>query len=153
MPTIPQTQSVLLSYFQTGDEPSQDQFAEFIGTMFYLYQATLNQATAAAASAAAAVAAAQASGPLAYCRCILNTLQDFTITKNSNIASVAGVNVVGVPITFTFTTPLPDTKYVPLVYLNGVLSTLAITKNLDSIVLTGGDTTLVVGMEITVFII
>lgn len=52
MPTIPQTQTVLQSYFQTGDVPTQNQFLEFIGTMFYLYNATLSAANAAAADAA-----------------------------------------------------------------------------------------------------
>ena len=52
--TVPQTQSNLLSYFQTGDTPTQDQFEELIRTMFHMYQQAVTAAEEAAASAAAA---------------------------------------------------------------------------------------------------
>lgn len=56
---IPQSQSILKSYFETGDFPTQAQFAEFIDTMFFLYQDA--QANAANALAAANSALAQAN--------------------------------------------------------------------------------------------
>jgi hypothetical protein len=50
--TVPQTQLILQSYFQTGQVPSSTNYMEFIGTMFYLYNASVSNAQAAAASAA-----------------------------------------------------------------------------------------------------
>lgn len=45
--TVPQTEANLLSYFETGDTPNQDQFEELIRTFFYHY----NEAIAVANSA------------------------------------------------------------------------------------------------------
>src|SRR5271165_3076897 len=42
--TVPQTATILKSYFQTGNFPTAEQFAEFVDTMFYLYNDALNQA-------------------------------------------------------------------------------------------------------------
>lgn len=53
--TVPQTESTLLSYFQTGDTPTQNQFEELIRTFFHIAQ----QATDAAEMATAAAATVQ----------------------------------------------------------------------------------------------
>lgn len=44
--TVPQTESILLSYFETGDVPTEDQFAELIRTLFYLQAQTAAAAQA-----------------------------------------------------------------------------------------------------------
>jgi hypothetical protein len=53
MPTIPQTEAILQGYFQTGDTPTQNQFTELIGTMFYLYNEMLAEAAALSGQVAA----------------------------------------------------------------------------------------------------
>lgn len=67
MPTIPQTQSILQSYLRTGLVPTQDQWTELIGTMFYLYNVQLNAANNAVAIAEAAAATAL-SNPSVFMR-------------------------------------------------------------------------------------
>ncbi len=57
---VPQSQATLKSYFETGDKPSQAQFAEVIDTMFW-YINDLNARTAAAEQAAADAARAAAT--------------------------------------------------------------------------------------------
>jgi hypothetical protein len=125
---IPQTQTILQSYFVTGAEPTQAQFTELIGTMFYLYQSAVNSAAAAAATAAALAG----SSPLAAVRCtIINTTLNnpgaVTISKQANIASVqlyntGGTDVYGVPVIalqINFAAALPDANYQSLgCYLN-----------------------------------
>jgi hypothetical protein len=59
--TVPQTQTVLKSYFITGSVPTQNDYYEFIDTMFYYIGWTYTNAQAAAASASNAVTAAAIS--------------------------------------------------------------------------------------------
>jgi hypothetical protein len=110
MPTIPQTQTVLQSYFQTGDMPSQDQFDELIGTMFYLFNESVSNAAAAAASAAAAAASAA----------LLPISASLTLTSGT-VVSLAGANGIASAavavvsasyrVTLTFTGAFANTNY------------------------------------------
>jgi hypothetical protein len=52
--TVPQTVDNLIAYFRNGDKPDEDQFEEFIRTMFFLYNDMVNKAAAAQAAAEAA---------------------------------------------------------------------------------------------------
>jgi len=136
--TIPQTQQILESYFQTGSEPTAPQFQELIGTMFYLYQNALNQANQAAAAAAAAQAALALAQPRAYLIAYMisvgqNNMLNFNIVKGVNIASVANPNFATNPTTVTFTNPLPDTNYGVLAYWAG--QPLNVTKGTNSILI------------------
>src|SRR5579872_5876840 len=95
MPTVRQTQAILLGYFQTGQVPTQDQYAELIGTMFFLYNETVNNAAAAAASAAAAAASAAAE-PAAFASVDFSTASPYTLLGAiRNIASVTQVSFGG----------------------------------------------------------
>ena len=52
--SVPQQEAVLKSYFETGDQPNQTQFEEFIGTLFALFvdaKTTANEAADLAAEA------------------------------------------------------------------------------------------------------
>lgn len=53
--TIPQTETILKSYFENGDQPQENEFRELIGTMFYLFTQAIAAADAANANATAAL--------------------------------------------------------------------------------------------------
>ena len=121
--TIPQTQTILKSYFQTGSEPTQDQFAEFIGTMFYLYQGTLNAANAAIATADATQAAqAGAPGPVVIANIVNNAVVG-TLTGVTSWLQQAGF---GSNWILTFAAPFANTNYKVLVTGNLPQPTLAL---------------------------
>jgi hypothetical protein len=110
--TIPQSEIILRSYFETGDQPTQDQFAELIGTMFYLAA----QAAAIASSAGSDAAAALARTPLAVCSAKYpGSGAGYTIEEGNNVSAVAFQNF-GNPTTrhvrFSFTVPIVDADYV-----------------------------------------
>jgi hypothetical protein len=106
---IPETQTNLKSFFETGDLPTQAQFAELIDTMFYLYNDAKDSADAATAVAAAAVASAEAvSAPVI----VQFTNDEFTnaiVGLATGVASV--VNIGAYNFRVTFTTPFLNTLY------------------------------------------
>lgn len=107
---IPQTQVNLRSYFETGDVPTQAQFAEFIDTMFYLYQQSQNTANAAVAAAAAATSAT--GRVLAKWT---NAAVPVTV-MSSNTQSIVRTATAGGFYTFrvTFLTPFNSVNYLVL---------------------------------------
>lgn len=120
--TVPQTLPNLLSYFQTGDTPTQDQFEELIRTMFFLYQETLDAAAAAEASAAAVEAAAAQYGPrILLTATIPNTSSNVWTNRYSRgVASIAHVSASGVGadakrvLQVNFSAALSDAYYIAL---------------------------------------
>jgi hypothetical protein len=105
--TIPQTQAVLLSYFQTGAEPTQDEFAEFIETMFYLYNEAVN------AAAAAQAAQAAAPGPVVI---LSVTIAGGVATLTGAQTNVASLVPSGENFALTFTTAFGNTTYKALFF-------------------------------------
>lgn len=122
--TIPQTQTVLLSYFQTGDEPTANQFAELIGTMFYLYQEMLNASAQTQTLATATQALVNGSLPRAYLSAKIasvgaGNIVVWTLNKSLNIASVSGANFTENATYVTFNNPFPDTNYNVIAFWTG----------------------------------
>lgn len=112
--TIPQTETVLKSYFQTGDKPTQEQFEELIGTMFHLFTLAQDAADAAAADAATALARA----PLALLKATTNGVSGYTIEPGEvNIASVVASNVgqSSETVRVTWDTPIDTDDYKVLI--------------------------------------
>lgn len=115
---IPQDQVTLLSYFETGDKPTQAQYTELIETMFWLYQDAKDKAQQAADDAAEALSHA----PQAMVAAHYVSGTSYTIDAQSNIASVttrrisdSGLDNVGnIKLRFAFTTPMADALYVAL---------------------------------------
>lgn len=109
---IPQTQTILLSYFQTNDVPTEDQFKELIGTMFYLYNDMVNRATAAEDTANEALALVESLCPTAVARGnYAGNAANFNGT-HTGVASIAAIDPgSGLVIRFTFTTPFANTNY------------------------------------------
>jgi len=115
-PAVPQTETILKSYFETGDQPTQTQFEEFIGTMFYLYQLAQNTAVQASDNADDAVSHA----PLAMVTARYVSGTAYTLDSQQNIASIQTRrvsdsvldNVGNLKLRFNFTTPIVDANYV-----------------------------------------
>ena len=113
---IPESAAVLKSYFQTGDKPTQAQFADWIDTMFSIVQT----ATDAAEAAAAAAAAAQKLRVLL----VMTSNASMTIYENIGIDSVTVTAGVGTQIfRFNFTNAFPDTKYHVTILYDGEAQT------------------------------
>lgn len=99
---IPQTETILKSYFETGDQPKANEFREFIGTMFYLFTQSI------AASDAANVNATDAlnRAPKAFLKRVggvnLGAL---------NIASFVQSGTGNANVTITWTTPFLNADY------------------------------------------
>lgn len=98
---IPQDQAVLKSYFNTGDKPTEAQFAELIDTMFALYQDAKDTANGAVALIAAA--AARYPRVYGYIKKVPPTLV--------NGYGIATVTTITLGVRITFTTPFADTNY------------------------------------------
>ena len=120
MPTIPQTEPVLKSYFETGDKPTEDQFVEFVGTMFHNDQVTQGQAAAAEATADAALAAATTAALLKATFVAIGT--NYTINAQKNVASVQFV-ATNSRLRINFTTPFADANYIISVTSNETTDT------------------------------
>lgn len=104
--TIPQTETILKSYFETGDKPVQQEFEELIGTMFYYDALALNAADAASDLATEAIALAPV--------CLLKyTVSGGTINAQRNVASVALISSGGFDAwRITWTNPFADANYI-----------------------------------------
>ncbi len=106
--TVPQDLSTLLSYFQTGDKPTQDQFEELIRTMFYLYQETVD----AAAAAQAVVTALTGSIPTMWARARYNQSPNTVTLDGAYNATASVVTSAGLKqVRITFDDAAPDTNY------------------------------------------
>ena len=104
--TIPQTETILKSYFETGDQPTQLEFEELIGTMFYYDAQALNAADAASDLATEAIGLAPV--------CLLKyTVTGATINAQRNVASVTKSSPSGFDMwRITWTNPFPDEHYI-----------------------------------------
>lgn len=104
--TIPQTETILKSYFETGDQPTQLEFEELIGTMFYYDALALNAAQDAQDAADEAISLAP--------QCLLKyTVAGTTINAQRNVASVASFTPDGFQAyRVTWTTPFVDEHYI-----------------------------------------
>lgn len=106
--TVPQDLTTLLSYFETGDKPTQDQFEELIRTMFYLYQQTVDAAEA----AQAVVTALTGSIPTVWARARYNHSPNTVTLDGAYNASAAVVTSDGLKhVKITFDDAAPDTNY------------------------------------------
>ncbi|HEV8523080.1 MAG TPA: hypothetical protein VGQ71_01165 [Terriglobales bacterium] len=108
---IPQTETILKSYFQTGDKPDQLEFEELIGTMFHQDQLAITTADDAADVAADAMALAPV--------CLLKATAGggvtppWTLAAQRNVAAMASIGSGTVRITWT--TAFPNVNYVPVI--------------------------------------
>ena len=106
--TVPQDEVTLLSYFKTGDKPTQDQYEELIRTFFYLLQVANDNAQDAidianALAPRTALAMASAVHP--------GVGTTYTIENDFNVASI--VTLTGPSrIRITFDTALAGTDYI-----------------------------------------
>jgi hypothetical protein len=112
---IPETQATLKSFFETGDKPTQAQFAELIDTMFALYQLTQTAANAAVATANLALAAAGVT--------LVSAPGATTAPVADQKLNVASITYLGIPLGFyrfriTFTTPYVNLRHIPVVLNN-----------------------------------
>ncbi|MDR3458013.1 MAG: hypothetical protein P4N60_11245 [Verrucomicrobiae bacterium] len=89
--TVPQTQTVLKSYFVQGAHPSSTNYAELIDTMFYYILATYSNAQQAAVSAAAAQTVWQAVGNMSVTGSGATTTN--LVISSSNVSSVTVTNL------------------------------------------------------------
>lgn len=109
---LPQQQSVLESYFKTGDQPDEVQFREFIGTMYYLFQQAQNQANLAADDAVIAASLV----PLALCSAhyasAVGPDLTYTIDSSYNITTVDIPNAIPFVIKVNFNQPMPSVGYI-----------------------------------------
>ncbi len=103
---IPQTETILRSYFENGDQPTEEEFWELIGTMFYYDSLALNAAQAAEDAAAEAISLAPV--------CLLKwTTTGSTINAQRNVASVAKISSGGFDAwRVTWTNPFADEHYI-----------------------------------------
>lgn len=115
---IPESQATLKSFFETGDKPTQAQFAELIDTMFYLYQAAQTAANAAVVTANAAMAA---TGLAMFSAPAVGGLGAAVVPdQQQNISSITyiGAQVYRV----TFVTPFINLRYLVAMTTNLVVS-------------------------------
>lgn len=130
MATVPQDEATLLSYFQTGDTPTADQFEEFIRTMFFLY----NQMVAAAAAAQAAAEAVGDNGgriPKCFGRVRYDASSNTISSDGSDGGAWTKTNSGSnrkIRYTFTPNQPPHATRY--LLYQNVNVSVVSLTQNI-----------------------
>ncbi len=109
---VPYSQNNLKGRFQTGDTPTQQDFADLIDTLFYLNQVALDTSAAAVASAAAALAD---SGRMMWSTQVSPGIV-FTNDIEINIASIVHTGTAPNGVTglyrVTFTTPFTNAFYV-----------------------------------------
>lgn len=105
---IPFTASQIKAWLETGDHPTQQQFADWVDTLFYMNQQALDLATAADAAAAAAVAAVAARPGPKVLVALKNVAGTWTVAKQFGCtAVVSGFEI----LTVTFSTAFADTNY------------------------------------------
>lgn len=125
---IPQTETVLKSYFVDGATPTEAQFAELIGTLEYLY----NESLSAANNAVATANAAKTIAPHCYAR-VRYSSGVWIIDRQ--VGCTAAVNTGTKQVTLTFSTALADTVY-PYLATESGNSITAYTQNVGSLVAT-----------------
>ena len=116
---IPQTETILKSYFETGDKPKQLEFEELIGTMFYYDSLALEAAQDAQDAADEAIGLAPT--------CLLKyTVSGTTINAQRNVASVTSISSGGFPaFRITWTNPFANEHYiVQITWSDGTVNTM-----------------------------
>lgn len=117
--TVPQTQTILKSYFQTGSIPTSTNYAELIDTMFY-YVGEMSSNSAATLSAIQTLvtnqpshASYQGNFSTPY-----TAFSVFNLTNSYNIATVSNYqttvisgSLVDVSVHVNFSSPLANTNY------------------------------------------
>jgi hypothetical protein len=132
--TVPQLQTVLKSYYITGAVPTEDNYWEFIDTMYWYANYCATNANWAAQSAAAVQA-----GPHVWAlyegayNPATSTVTNGLDENISNIVVQNGFEGVPSQIQFTFSNSLPDTYYVvavdPTTTTNGGFNSAGKTTN------------------------
>lgn len=123
---IPESAATLKSYFQTGDKPTQAQFADFIDTMYALFQEAIDTAEA----AEAAVTALTSSGFLAKAFANTTAAAPPVVAESAGIASITSISLGGGQrtIRITFTTAFADTNYTYVVTALSAGTSTAVTQ-------------------------
>lgn len=137
--TVPQAQSVLKSYFLTGEIPSQANYWELIDSMFWYVNQTYASAQAAANSAAASANSFWANATLSLAAATTNITA--TVLYGNNITNVTfkqtavHINVVGTTwvyeykVTANFINNLTGTNYNMLLSMPDQTPTTATSYN------------------------
>jgi hypothetical protein len=115
---VPQNQSVLKSYFITGAVPGENNYWEFVDTMFWYVNAAYTNSLVAATNAAASAASAAASA-LSGVACHIKVSAGFnsslyTITTTTGCAPNYYGYSAGELWQFTFTHPFANANYIVL---------------------------------------
>jgi hypothetical protein len=108
--TIPQTQTVLQSYFVTGAVPTQTQYQELIGTMFWYANQTYSNSLVAASNSAALTAqykSAFGAVPVPGCSGHFTAANNLSVATNCSYGGVGS----GYTTTLNFAFAFPDTNY------------------------------------------
>lgn len=102
--TVPQSQAVLDSYFSSNSIPGQQQYWEWIDTMFYYVAATFTNSQAAAQSASIAQAAAQTQVATVYLWFSGGTAANAkaVIYQSTGFSSNVVAGYLNVPSSFSF---------------------------------------------------
>lgn len=103
--TVPQTQTILKSYFVSNAIPTQAQYAEFIDTMFWYANQTYSN-TLVAQEQAAIVNQNWSNIPPVVVTGKLDGKTTLTLATNCSYTSNSGSNTV-----ITFSSPMPNTNY------------------------------------------
>jgi len=105
--TVPQTQTVLKSYFQSNSIPTQAQYAELIDTMFWYANQTYSNSVS-AASSSSALNAQYATVPTPSVSGKFNQYNSPAALTNWTY----GGSGSGYSVTCNFSTPFPNTNYI-----------------------------------------
>ena len=103
------TRAELKAYFETGDHPTQAQFAALIDAIYDLAQQNSDDAAAAVASADAAVATVAAKTPKAVAKVRYHSAQWVVDLQVGCTVALSGTQKR--TMVLTFTTAMPDTIY------------------------------------------
>lgn len=133
------TRAELKAYFETGDHPTEAQFAALVDAIYDLVQGATDVADAAAADAADAVALVAARAPRAYAHFKYTT----SGTDRWTVDNFVGCSIVlsgtfSRTATITFDTPIGDNKYTILVKGDdyGSIDPVVVSKSSTVLVLT-----------------
>ena len=136
--TVPQTQTVLKSYFTTGNVPTQTNYWELIDTMFWYVNAIYTNSQTASSNAALAVALSPSLGTFQLTA--NNSFPQAAIAHTNNIASLGysyGNNSGALfwHITNYFSNPMVNTAYIPVLTSgNNLAANVAIVQFTNCIV-------------------
>lgn len=142
---VPFTAAQIKAWFETADVPTQQQFADFVDTMFHMVQQANDTADAAVALAELA---SQCFGLVTFTynhssgstlNLTVNRVQDCAFAASAVFSTVGSYRKVAATLTITPTANFTDTNYAALLSFEGVAgdneSPPTLTRNVGSLVI------------------